>query len=430
MTIRCIVSCSLLIAALAAPAAAQRIEHGVIGADPGAHAMLPSAWLAMRPTLPAGLDADDRADDLLREGRDAIEEGKFDRAIDRLNRLIELKTSRTDAALYWKAYSLAKLGRRADALSALADLQQQFKNSRWLGEARALDVELRQASGQTVAPENQTDDDIKLMALRGLMQSDAERALPIIEQMLAAANSPKVKDRALFVLSQANSARAREIIGNIAKGGGNPDLQLRAIKYLGMMGGSDNRQTLADVYRTSADPAVKREILRSFMIAGDRARLLALARTETAPDLRGHAVHQLGTMGAHTELAELYQSEASIEVKKSIIQAMFIGGNAEKLIDLARNEKDPQLRRVAVRNLGLMGSARTGDAIKAIYQSDSTPEIRREAINALFLQNNGRVMVDLARAEKDPAMKKEMVAKMSVMSRSKEVTDYLLELLK
>ena len=135
-------------------------------------------------------------------------------------------------------------------------------------------------------------------------------------------------------------------------------------------------------------------------------------------------------MGAHTELAELYQSETSIDVKKSIIQAMFVGGNAEKLIDLARNEKEPQLRRVAVRNLGLMGSSRTGDAIKAIYQSDSTPEIRREAINALFLQNNGRVMVELARAEKDPAMKKEMVMKMSVMSRSKKVTDYLLELLK
>ncbi|PYQ99266.1 MAG: hypothetical protein DMF97_11360 [Acidobacteria bacterium] len=433
MTIRCTLPCSLLIATvLAAPAAGQPLGHGPIGPGPTGNGpgMPPVVLRSMHLGAPGELDADDRGDDLYNEGREAIEEGKYERALDRFGRLIDLKTNRTDAALYWKAYSLAKLGRRADALGALADLQQQFKNSGWLREARALDVELRQASGQTIAPEGQVDDDTKLMALHALMQNDAERALPIIERMLAGANSPKVKDRALFVLSQSNSARAREIIGNIAKGGANPDLQLRAIKYLGMMGGSDNRQTLADVYRTSADPAVKREIMRSFMIAGDRARLLALAKTETAPDLRGHAVHQLGTMGAHTELAELYQSEASIEVKKSIIQAMFIGGNAEKLIDLARNEKDPQLRRVAVRNLGLMGSARTGDAIKAIYQSDSTPEIRREAINALFLQNNGRVMVELARAEKDPAMKKEMVKKMSAMSRSKEVTDYLLELLK
>ena len=68
------------------------------------------------------------------------------------------------------------------------------------------------------------------MALRGLMNSDPEQALPIIEKMLTGANSPKVKDRALFVLSQSDSARAREIIANVAKGNANPDLQLRAIQ--------------------------------------------------------------------------------------------------------------------------------------------------------------------------------------------------------
>ena len=87
--------------------------------------------------------------------------------------------------------------------------------------------------------------------------------------MLTGTNSPKVKDRALFVLSQSHSARAREIIAGVAKGNANPDLQLRAIRYIGIMGGPDNRQILADVYKTSNDPAVKRSILRSFMTAGD-----------------------------------------------------------------------------------------------------------------------------------------------------------------
>jgi len=413
-------------AATAAGAAAQP--------GPGVHAMRlgPFEIDANGGRAPFAGDNDDRADDLYEEGRDAIEEGKYERALDRFNRLIDLKSNRTDAALYWKAYSLVKLGRRADALGTLADLQQQFKESRWLRDAKALEVELRQASGQTVAPENQVDDETKLMALRGLMNSDPDRAIPIIEQMLSGANSPKVKDRALFVLSQSGSSRARDIIGNVAKGGANPDLQLRAIRYLGIMGGESSRQLLADVYRGSNDPAVKRAIIRSFMVSGDRTRLLGLAKSETNADLRGEAVQQLGVMGAHAELAELYASESSVEVKKRIIQAMFVGGNADKLIDLAKNEKDPQLRRTAVRNLGLMGSNRTADAIKQIYQqADSTPEIKKEAINALFIQNNGRVLVELARAEKDPAMKKEMVQKMSVMGgKSKEVTDYLMELLK
>jgi hypothetical protein len=433
MTIRCMISCSLLIAAaFAAPALAQPAGHGPMGvlpAGPGL-GLPPGALLSMRPGPLLDFDADDRADELYSEGREAIEEGRYDRALDRFDRLIEMKTNRTDAALYWKAYSLAKLGRRADALGALADLQQ-FKDSRWLRDARALEVELRQASGQTVAPESQADEEIKLFALRGLMQNDSEQAMPIIEQMLAGAHSPKVKDRALFVLSQSNSVRARQIIGNVARGGANPDLQLRAIKYLGIMGGTDNRQILADVYRTSADSAVKRAIMRSFMVAGDRTRLLSLAKTETVPALRGEAVQQLGHMSAHAELAELYQTETSVDVKKSIIHAMFVGGNADKLIELARNEREPQLRRTAVRNLGLMGASRTGDAIKAIYQSDTAPEVRKEAIHALFLQNNGRVLVELARAEKDPAMKREMVSKMSVMGgKSREVLDFLAELLK
>jgi len=69
---------------------------------------------------------DDQADDLYDRARDAIEQGRYDRAVASLDRLIAEKTARTDAALYWKAYSLAKLGQQADALTALADLEQRF----------------------------------------------------------------------------------------------------------------------------------------------------------------------------------------------------------------------------------------------------------------------------------------------------------------
>src|SRR5262245_3395200 len=272
---------TIFAALTAAAAAAQPIGPGPIGPGPmGLGPIGPGPGVHAMRIGPFSADADardDKADDLYSDGRDAIEEGRYERALDRFNRLIDLKSNRTDPALYGKAYSQYKLGRRADALSTIAELQQQFKDSRWLRDAKALEVELRQASGQTVSPENQVDDDTKLMALRGLMNSDPERAIPIIEQMLAGSNSPKVKDRALFVLSQSGSSRAREIIANVAKGAANPDLQLRAIHYLGIMGGSDTRQILADVYRGSTDTAVKRSIIRSFMVSGDRTRLLGLA---------------------------------------------------------------------------------------------------------------------------------------------------------
>ena len=410
----------------AGPAGFPPAHLGPIGPGPA-----PAAVFALR--APRGVDADERADEradeLYDEGREAIEEGRYDRAVDRFTRLIALKSNRTDAALYWKAYCQAKLGQRAEALSTLSDLQKQFADSRWIRDARALDVELRQASGQTVAPELQNDEELKLMALRGIMQSDPDQALPVIEKMLAAANSPKVKDRALFVLSQSHSARAREIIAAVAKGNGNPDLQLRAIRYLGIMGGADNRQILSDVYRSSSDVAVKRAILRSYMTSNDRERLSALAKGETDATLRGEAVRQLGVMHASSELSQLYQSETSTDVKKSILQAMFVGGDADKLIELARGEKDPELRKTAIRNLGLMKRPATTDALTTIYGSDSSPDVRKAVINALFLQNNATALVTLARAEKNPELKKEIVSKLSVM-KSKEATDYLLELLK
>jgi HEAT repeat protein len=247
--------------------------------------------------------------------------------------------------------------------------------------------------------------------------------------MLAGANSPRVKDRALFVVSQSGSPRARALIVSIAKGGGNPDLQLRAIRYIGVMGGAENRQILADVYRSSTDAAVKRSILRSFGVAGDRERLFALAKSETDAVLRGDAVRQLGVMRALSELTDLYRSETSVDVKKSILQSMFVAGDVTRVIELAKAEKEPELRRTAIRNLGLMNRPETTNTLIEIYGADASAEIRRAVINALFVQGNASALVTLARAEGDPELKRDIVSKLSNM-KAKEATDYLLELLK
>jgi HEAT repeat protein len=413
----------------AAPAGAQPpVPMAFMAPHFGAHPEAGAAELRDHADGHADRD-DDRADDLYDEGRDAIEEGRYERAIERFDQLIALKSNRTDAALYWKAYSLAKTGNRAASLQTLADLQKQFAESRWLRDAKALEVEVKQASGQAVSPASQEDEELKLLALRGLMQSDPEQAFPVIEKMLASANSPKVKDRALFVLSQSQSPRARAVILGVAKGSGNPDLQLRAIRYLGVMGGAENRQALGEVYRSSNDAAVKRAIIRSFMVAGDREHLFALAKSESDAKLRGDAVRQLGVMGGSSELEQLYQAETSVDVKKSILQAMFIGGDAARLIALAKAEKEPELRRTAIHNLGLMKSQETAQALTSIYASDAAPEVRKAVINALFLQGNAAALVSIARNEKDAQMKKEIVAKLSIMD-SKEAVAYLMELLK
>jgi HEAT repeat protein len=376
-----------------------------------------------------GKDSETRADALYRQARESIDQGRYERALEQLERLIALPgASRVDAPLYWKAYVLAKEGRSADALSALADLQKRFANSRWLKDARALELEIRQASGQPVSPEALADEDLKLLALRGLMQSDPDRAVAMIERLLAGNGSVRLRENALFVLSQSRSPKAREILAAVAKNG-NPDLQLRAVRYLGLMGGADTRQVLDDVYKATGDAAIKRAIIRTLGTSGDRARLSSLARSEPDADLRAEAIRMLGVARAASELASLYRSESSPEVRARILQSISVAGGTDLLIDVARTEKDPSLRRTAIRSLGVVRSPQSADALKAIYAAESSIDIRREIIGALALQQNAAALVDLARSERDPTLKKEIVERLSMM-KSKEAADYLLELLR
>jgi tetratricopeptide (TPR) repeat protein len=393
------------------------------------------------PDAPHGArDERQRARDLARASRDKedheyhlgssyLDRREYDKAIDAFNRVFEQKGSRADGALYWRAYAQNKLGRRDDALASLAELQKSYPASHWLDDAKALEVEVRQKSGQPVSPENASDEELKLLAINSLMNSDPERSLPLLENLLKSSNSPKLKERALFVLAQSHSQQARDILSKAARGASNPDLQMKAVEYLGIFGGNENRQTLMDVYKSSSDVAVKRAILRSLMVSGSRDELLAAAKSESNPDLKIEAIRQLGNMGGTADLAQLYTSESSPQVKHVIIQALFVSGNADKLFELAKGEKDAGLRLEAIRQLGLMGRTKTAPFLLQMYAQDSDPNIKKTVLESLFIQGNASGLVELAKKESDPQMKKRIVERLSLM-HSKEATDYLMELLK
>lgn len=370
----------------------------------------------------------DREERMYEEGQDALEEGRWQRALERFSDVVQTKGARTDAAMYWRAYAFDKLGQKADALAAAAELSKAYPSSKWLADARALELQVRQSTGQPAQPEAEVDEELKLLALQGLQHSDPQQALPMLEKILAGTQSPRMKERALFVLAQSNAPQARQILANVAKGSANPDLQRKAIQYLGVHGGRENRDLLAQIYAASNDVDIKRRILRSFAVSGDRARVVSAATSEASVELRAEAVQQLGVMGAHDELWQLYQKEQALDVKKRIIQAMFVGGNVARLSELATNESNVELRRAAIRNLGLMGSNRAGDVLATLYAREKDPDTRKVIIQGFFHQNSAEQLVAIARKETDPAMRKEIVSRLSQM-RSKVALDYLMEIL-
>jgi hypothetical protein len=64
----------------------------------------------------------------------------------------------------------------------------------------------------------------------------------------------------------------------------------------------------------------------------------------------------------------------------------------------------------------------------SVYATDKNVAVRRAVIDALAQQRNSKALIELARKEADPAMKKLVVERLSTL-KSTEATDYFLELL-
>ena len=375
-----------------------------------------------------GQEKIERLQELYEDGREDLDEDRYDRAVEKFRQLADMNGPQTDAALYWKAYAENRLGKRDTALTTIADFKRRFSQSRWEKDVRALEIEVKQSTGQPVKPADQSDEELTMLAIQGLMSSDPERTLPLLEKVINGSGSPKEKSKALFVLAQSGSAQAREILGRIARGQTNPDLQRKAVEYLGLFGGSEARKTLAEVYASSSDASVKHAILRSYMIGGDHERLFAAAKSEKDESLRREAIRQLGLVHGTGELEQLYQAESSTDLRREILQAFFLAGDSGRLVKAAQGEKDADLRRAAIRTLGLIHSDDSGKALQEIYAKETDHAAKAEVLNAYFLQGNAKALVAIARSEKDPELKKTAVSKLSLM-HSKEATDYLMELL-
>lgn len=373
-------------------------------------------------------DAAEREQDAYDSGSDAIDEEHWGQAVREFERVVAMAGKRADAALYWKAYALSREGRRNDALAAIAQLEATAPKSRWLDDAKAIEIEIRQESGQRPAVESQSDEEMKLIAINSLMHSDSDEAVPMLEKFLAGSASVKLKKKALFVLSQGGSPRARQVVTEIARGQRSPQLQGEALKYLGLFGGEQSRQALAEIYASTSDLDVKKEILHSFMLSGDTVRVVAAARGEKDPVLRDAAVKTLGIMGAQDELWQLYRGETSVPVRKGILHALSIGGAVDQLAEALRTERDLELRGEAIHGLGLVGGAKSGELLVAAYKSETDPELRKKVMHALFLQGNSGALVQIARGESNPELRKSAVHWLSLMN-SKEATAYMMEIL-
>ena len=367
---------------------------------------------------------------LYADGTRAINESRWSEAAGLFDRVAQLHGEHAEGALYWKAYAENKEGQPASALSTCGELRKKYPKGHWVDECGALEIEVRGKSGHPVSPQGEPDENLKLLALNALMQQDQAQAVPILQKILAGNQSDELKSRALFVLAESHSPQADSLIGQIAQGQSGTPMQIKAIRMLAVAKGKGANDTLASIYQKSSDAQVKRAILQSYLITGDPAKLLEVARQESNPELAKTAVHTLGAMGAATDLLAMYRASNNAQTKEDIISALIPCGQkgVGPLSEIAKSEQDAQLRRRAIRNLGIAGGMSVAPALVETYQKNSDAETKRAAAQSLFLANDAPDLVTLARGEKDMEMKQYLVQQLSLM-HNEEATKYMMEIL-
>lgn len=219
---------------------------------------------------------------------------------------------------------------------------------------------------QTQAPETEAmlldvamhdpDREIRKQAVVWLSQVTTESAVSALER-IAATDSSELTELALLALSQHPSPRAERALREFAARTSAPNrLRERAIFWLGQKRSSENAAFLRELYGQLDDSRLKeRTFFALSQLRGEETVrwLVAIARDTTEPTtLRKRALFWAGETGdAVGELVALYDRLPDRELKEYLIFVYTQSPAPEatdKLIEIARTERDVHLRKRAI----------------------------------------------------------------------------------
>lgn len=199
------------------------------------------------------------------------------------------------------------------------------------------------------------DTELRIQALSGLLETHAERVIPLLKEIAFDTGNPADARRAILVLGQSLRPDALSAIVEVAKRGP-VAVRIAAIRELGRVSTPNVGAELMKVYSTaSGNPRIKREVVSSLGARDDSASLLRIAKTEADTFVRNTAIVTLGRTGAREQLGFLYK-QSPRESRSAVLTALLAAKDEDRLIEIAETEKDPALRRQALRQLRMLGS--------------------------------------------------------------------------
>ena len=213
------------------------------------------------------------------------------------------------------------------------------------------------------AAKTDPDAEVREQAVFWLGQVRSERAVPLLDDLLKNSKDKETKNKALFALSQQSSPKAGQILRDFAeRDGEDEELREQAIFWLGQKHSEDNASYLKALYPRVKSDALKEKIIFSLSQQrdfnnGEWIMNIALDPKESV-EMRKQALFWAGQNGgASTDaFANLYNKMTDSEIKEQLIfvlsQRTRDPKALDKLMDIAKTEKDKELRSKAVFWLG------------------------------------------------------------------------------
>ena len=410
----------------------------------------------------------DPADSLYRLAREAMSRGDYKRAAELFHRIPERypQSAYVSQSMYYEAYSLYRSGGEDD-LGAARDRLKQLKQkdaklwkndgsallTRVCGElakrgdeACAADIETAAQKDQPVqtgkgCPSEDDEDDDRIIALQALMNMDADRAMPILQKVLARRDpcSAGLREKAVFLVSQKRTPETASILMNVARTDPSQDVREKAVFWLSQVPVST--PLLEEILKGNGDENIKEKALFSLSQqheprAQQALREFALRDSESG-DLREKAIFWLGQSRSteNTEfLRTLYSRLTDQDLKEKVLFSLSQqrgAGNEQWLMNIAVNAKeDMELRKKA-----LFWAGQSGVAIQefaSLYDRMTDAELKEAIIFNLSQRQSDKAAVDklfdIARNEKDPELRKKAIFWLG-QSRDPRVQQFLMDLI-
>ena len=205
------------------------------------------------------------------------------------------------------------------------------------------------------SPWSTFDMTLRVQALSSLVDTHAEKAIPLLREIALDPNNPDEARQAVIVLGQSKRPDAQRTVVDAARQGAEP-VRLAAVSQLGRFEGPMVASELMQVYTTSTGlPRLRRQVVTSLGERADNAALMHIVTSESEATVRDYAIFMLGRTGARDELRTLYVQAPRVS-RPAVLNALLKVKDDDELIRIARTEQDGLLRMRARSQLRVLGT--------------------------------------------------------------------------